>query len=151
MHIAEVVTIAKSLPLLRLNTYKSLILSYSADYRRILVKNSNILLLGITFKENCPDIRNTKIVDIYSTLQEYTSNIVVYDPWANIDRVKHVYGIKLETQNIDTLKGKFDVVILGVAHNEFKNINIRDFLSTSNGVVYDVKGILDKTIIDGRL
>ena len=71
----------------------------------ILVKNSNILLLGITFKENCPDIRNTKIVDIYSTLQEYTSNIVVYDPWANIDRVKHVYGIKLETQNIDTLKG----------------------------------------------
>ena len=117
----------------------------------ILVKNSNILLLGITFKENCPDIRNTKIVDIYSTLQEYTSNIVVYDPWANIDRVKHVYGIKLETQNIDTLKGKFDVVILGVAHNEFMNINIRDFLSTSNGVVYDVKGILDKTIIDGRL
>ena len=117
----------------------------------ILVKNSNILLLGITFKENCPDIRNTKIVDIYSTLQEYTSNIVVYDPWANIDRVKHVYGIKLETQNIYTLKGKFDVVILGVAHNEFKNINIRDFLSTSNGVVYDVKGILDKTIIDGRL
>ena len=117
----------------------------------IFVKNSNILLLGITFKENCPDIRNTKIVDIYSTLQEYTSNIVVYDPWANIDRVKHVYGIKLETQNIDTLKGKFDVVILGVAHNEFKNINIRDFLSTSNGVVYDVKGILDKTIIDGRL
>ena len=117
----------------------------------ILVKNSNILLLGITFKENCPDIRNTKIVDIYSTLQEYTSNIVVYDPWTNIDRVKHVYGIKLETQNIDTLKGKFDVVILGVAHNEFKNINIRDFLSTSNGVVYDVKGILDKTIIDGRL
>lgn len=117
----------------------------------ILVKNSNILLLGITFKENCPDIRNTKIVDIYSTLQEYTSNIVVYDPWANIDRVKHVYGIKLETQNIDTLKGRFDVVILGVAHNEFKNINIRDFLSTSNGVVYDVKGILDKTIIDGRL
>lgn len=151
MHIAEVVTIAKSLPLLRLNTYKSLILSYSADYRRIFLKNSNILLLGITFKENCPDIRNTKIVDIYSTLQEYTSNIVVYDPWANIDRVKHVYGIKLETQNIDTLKGKFDVVILGVAHNEFKNINIRDFLSTSNGVVYDVKGILDKTIIDGRL
>lgn len=117
----------------------------------VMVKDAKILLLGITFKENCPDIRNTKIVDIYSTLQEYTSNIVVYDPWANIDRVKHVYGIKLETQNIDTLKGKFDVVILGVAHNEFKNINIRDFLSTSNGVVYDVKGILDKTIIDGRL
>lgn len=117
----------------------------------VLVKDSNILLLGITFKENCPDIRNTKIVDIYSTLQEYTSNIVVYDPWANADRVKHEYGIELGTQDIDALKGKFDAVILGVAHNQFKNINIRDFLSTSNGVVYDVKGILDKAIIDGRL
>ena len=117
----------------------------------VLVKDSNILLLGITFKENCPDIRNTKIVDIYSTLQEYTSNIVVYDPWANADRVKHEYGIELGTQDIDALKGKFDAVILGVAHNQFKNINIRDFLSISNGVVYDVKGILDKAIIDGRL
>ena len=144
-------TVAKSLPHLWQKVRKLLISKLFLSYSCIFVKNSNILLLGITFKENCPDIRNTKIVDIYSTLQEYTSNIVVYDPWANIDRVKHVYGIKLETQNIDTLKGKFDVVILGVAHNEFKNINIRDFLSTSNGVVYDVKGILDKTIIDGRL
>ncbi|WP_101542552.1 nucleotide sugar dehydrogenase [Bacteroides cutis] len=117
----------------------------------ILVKDSKILLLGITFKENCPDIRNTKIVDIYSTLQEYTSDIVVYDPWANADKVKHEYGIELTTQDINELKGKFDAVILGVAHNEFKSVNIRDFLSTSNGVVYDVKGILDKTVIDGRL
>lgn len=117
----------------------------------VLVKDSRILLLGITFKENCPDIRNTKIVDIYSTLQEYTTNIVVYDPWANADKVKYEYGIELSTQNIDALKGEFDAVILGVAHNEFKNINIREFLSTLNGVVYDVKGILDKAIIDGRL
>ena len=117
----------------------------------VLVKDSKILLLGITFKENCPDIRNTKIVDIYSTLQEYTTNIVVYDPWANADKVKYEYGIELSTQNIDALKGEFDAVILGVAHNEFTNINIREFLSESNGVVYDVKGILDKYIIDGRL
>lgn len=117
----------------------------------VLVKDSNILLLGITFKENCPDIRNTKIVDIYSTLQEYTPNIVVYDPWANADKVEQEYNIKVSTQNIDALKGKFDAVILGVAHNEFKSIIIRDFLSIPNGVVYDVKGILDKAIIDGRL
>ncbi|MCD8045021.1 MAG: nucleotide sugar dehydrogenase [Bacteroides sp.] len=117
----------------------------------VLVRDGNILLLGITFKENCPDIRNTKVMDIYSTLQEYTSNIFVYDPWANTDRVEHEYGIELSTQDIDALKGKFDAVILCVAHNEFKNINIRDFLSSPNGVVYDVKGILDKTIIDGRL
>ena len=90
-------------------------------------------------------------MDIYSTLQEYTSDIVVYDPWANADKVKHEYGIELTTQDINELKGKFDAVILGVAHNEFKSVNIRDFLSTSNGVVYDVKGILDKTVIDGRL
>lgn len=117
----------------------------------VLVKDSKILLLGITFKENCPDIRNTKIVDIYLTLQEYTSNIVVYDPWASTDKVKHEYGIELSIQDIDALKGKFDAVILGVAHDEFKNINIREFLSKLNGVVYDVKGILNKDIIDGRL
>ncbi len=117
----------------------------------IIVKDANILILGITFKENCPDIRNTKVVDIYSTLLEFTRNITIYDPWANVDKVEHEYGIEVTTQDINVLKGKFDAVILGVAHNEFKNINIRDFLSTSNGVVYDVKGILDKAIIDGRL
>lgn len=118
----------------------------------VMVKDAKILLLGITFKENCPDIRNTKIVDIFHTLEEYSKNIVVYDPWANKDRVKMAYGISLTDQSVDSLIGIFDTVILCVAHNEFKNINIRKFLKDEkNGVVYDVKGILDKNQIDGRL
>lgn len=118
----------------------------------VIVKDANILLLGITFKENCPDIRNTKIVDIYHTLQEYTSNIVVYDPWADAKNVMHEYGISLYDKTVDKLKGQFDAVILGVAHNEFTDINIRDFLyNQDGGVVYDVKGILDRNQIDGRL
>lgn len=114
----------------------------------ILVKDSNILILGITFKENCPDIRNTKIVDIHSTLLEYTSNITIYDPWANPAEVKHEYSIdivnKLDVTNC------YDAIVLGVSHNEFKKLDLRSLLKNS-GVIYDVKGILDRNIIDGRL
>ena len=118
----------------------------------IIVKDSNILILGITFKENCPDIRNTKIIDIYHTLKEYTSNITIYDPWANMTSVKHEYGINIQQNNLEALKGTFDAVILGVAHNQFMGINLRDFLKErNNGVVYDVKGVIDRNQIDGRL
>ena len=118
----------------------------------ILVKDSNILLLGITFKENCPDIRNTKIVDIYHTLKEYTNNITIYDPWADENHVMHEYNIHINNDKIENLQGKFDAVVLGVAHKDYLNINIRNFLKDSlNGVVYDVKGVLDRNIIDGRL
>ncbi len=118
----------------------------------ILVKDSKILILGITFKENCPDIRNTKVVDIYHTLQEYTHNIVVFDPWADTERVNKEYKISLSADSLNDLKGKFDAVILAVAHNQFKECNVREFLSdVDKGVVYDVKGILDRNIIDGRL
>ena len=117
----------------------------------VLVKDAKILLLGITFKENCPDIRNTKIVDIYSTLHEYTSNITVYDPWADKSHVEHEYGIGISNGDMESLVGMFDVVILGVAHNEFKDLDVRAFLKAENGVVYDVKGILPKNQINGRL
>lgn len=117
----------------------------------VLVKDAKILLLGITFKENCPDIRNTKIVDIYNTLTEYTSNITVYDPWANADKVESEYGINLSDDTFKNFEGQFDAVILCVAHDAFKDIDIRSFLKEDKGVVYDVKGILDKTVIDGRL
>lgn len=106
----------------------------------VLVKDSKILILGITFKENCPDIRNTKIVDIYSTLNEYSSNIVVYDPWADSEKVFREYGIRVINNDIDDLQEKFDAVVLGVAHSQFKNIDVRRFLSHGYGVVYDVKG-----------
>lgn len=114
----------------------------------VLVKDANILLLGITFKENCPDIRNTKIVDIYTTLSEYTNNITIYDPWADKTEVQHEYQIEI-TNTLDTTK-KYDAIILGVAHKEFLEIDIPSLLN-ENGVVYDVKGILDRNIIDGRL
>ncbi len=118
----------------------------------VMVKDARILLLGITFKENCPDIRNTKIVDIYHTLQEYTDNITVFDPWADVAHVQHEYNIAIATGDIESLKGQFDTVILGVAHKEFTNVNVRDFLKDKKiGVVYDVKGMLDRSVIDGRL
>lgn len=117
----------------------------------VMVKDSNILLLGITFKENCPDIRNTKITDIYHTLSEYTNNITVYDPWADKDRVKDNYNIELTNKSLSDMKGDFDAVILCVAHDEFADLNIRGLLKKDNGVIYDVKGFLDRNVIDGRL
>jgi UDP-N-acetyl-D-galactosamine dehydrogenase len=114
----------------------------------VLVKDANILLLGITFKENCPDIRNTKIVDIYSTLSEYTNNITIYDPWADKAEVQHEYQIEI-SNTLDATR-KYDAIILGVSHKEFLEIDIPSLLN-ENGVVYDVKGILDRNIIDGRL
>lgn len=114
----------------------------------LLVKDAKILILGITFKENCPDIRNTKVVDIYTSLEEYTKNVTVYDPWANKENVKREYGIDIVSEL--PAGEKFDAVILAVAHNQFKELDIKS-LVVDNGVVYDVKGILDRTIIDGRL
>ena len=113
----------------------------------VMVKNAGILILGITFKENCPDIRNTKVVDIYHTLKEYTPNIIVYDPWSNAEHVFQEYGI---TVTNDVPKDKFDAVILAVAHNEFLDMDVKSF-AKDNSVIYDVKGILDRNIIDGRL
>lgn len=118
------------------------------NLKGVMVKNSNILLLGITFKENCPDIRNTKIVDVYNTLQEYTNNITVFDPWANEYAVKHEYGIDVVSEL--PAQKKYEAVVLCVAHNEFLNMDVKKLIS-DNGVIYDVKGVLDRNVIDGRL
>ena len=114
----------------------------------VLVKDANVLILGITFKENCPDIRNTKIVDIYSTLSEYTNNITIYDPWANPQEVEHEYKINI-VNKLDT-SSRYDAIVLGVAHSEFLSLDIKSLLN-DKGVVYDVKGILPREVIDGRL
>lgn len=114
----------------------------------IMVKDANILILGITFKENCPDVRNTKVVDIYSTLSEYTSNITVLDPWVDTEKVKKEYGI-IVCESLPENK-KYDAIILAVSHKQFANIDWRKLLIT-HGVVYDAKGFLDKGQIDGRL
>lgn len=114
----------------------------------VLVKDAHILILGVTFKENCPDIRNTKVVDIHSTLSAYTSNITVYDPWADAEHVKKDYGIDIVSKLDNTRK--YDAIILAVSHKEFVNIDWRTYLNP-NGVIYDVKGILTRDQIDGRL
>ena len=114
----------------------------------VMVKDSKILILGFTFKENCPDIRNTKIIDIYHTLMEYTSNITIYDPWANKEQVKKEYHVDIMNELPDD--EMFDACILAVAHKEFLDIDVRKFVLDS-GVVYDVKGVLDKAIVDDRL
>lgn len=114
----------------------------------LLVKDAKILILGITFKENCPDIRNTKVVDIYTSLEEYTKNVTVYDPWANKESVKREYGVDIVSEL--PVGEKFDAVILAVAHNQFKELDVKS-LVVDNGVVYDVKGALDRSVVDGRL
>lgn len=118
----------------------------------LLVKDSRILLLGFTFKENCSDIRNTKVIDIYHTLSEYTHNITVYDPWANADSVRKEYGIDIAEISNANLKGQYDAVVLCVAHKAFIGQEIREFLVDKElGVVYDVRGVLNKNLVDGRL
>lgn len=114
----------------------------------ILTKGSRILILGFSFKENCPDIRNTKIADIYTTLSEYTDDIVVYDPYVNTNDVEKEYGIKV----VDTLpSGKFDAIILAVAHKDFMDLDIVSMKKVKESVVYDVKGVLPREIVTARL
>ncbi|MCL4163964.1 UNVERIFIED_CONTAM: hypothetical protein GTU68_005570, partial [Idotea baltica] len=104
----------------------------------IKIKGSKILALGITFKENCPDVRNTKAVDVINQLKSYGTDVTIYDPWANPEEVKHEYNLetvlKLPNQ-------KFDAIVLTVAHNEFLNEDLNALLKP-NGVLYDVKGVL---------
>jgi UDP-N-acetyl-D-glucosamine/UDP-N-acetyl-D-galactosamine dehydrogenase len=102
------------------------------------VNGAKVLMLGITFKENCPDVRNTKIVDVIHALNEYGITVTTYDPWAKCDEVLHEYG--LETVNV-LPEGKFEGIILGVAHREFATIDY-DMLRQKNSVLYDVKGVL---------
>ena len=117
------------------------------NLRGVMVKDARYLLLGITFKENCPDIRNTQVVDIYHTLSQYSSDITVYDPWANPESVQRAYDIQIQNH---LPQQQFDAVILCVAHSQFLQLDVRS-LVRGNGVVYDVKGVLDRHVIDARL
>lgn len=115
----------------------------------IQVLKSNILIMGFTFKENCPDVRNTKVIDIYNALKEYNVNITVYDPWAKPEVVKKEYGIDIVSELPNK---KYDAAIVAVAHREFRKHEVNmDTLLKDNHVIYDVKGIMPRNIIDGRL
>ncbi|MFY0604905.1 MAG: nucleotide sugar dehydrogenase [Flavobacteriaceae bacterium] len=110
----------------------------------IRIKGADILVLGVTFKENCPDVRNTKAVDVIASLKEYGTNVTVFDPWANSEEVNHEYGLESTTEIPNS---KFDAIVLTVAHNEFKALNF-ETLRKDSCVVYDVKNCLSKATID---
>ncbi len=112
----------------------------------ISVNEAELLMMGITFKENCPDVRNTKITDVISSLEEYGIKVTVFDPWANKEEVMHEYGITSITEKPSR---KFDAIVLGVAHKEFQNIDF-DLLKKENSILYDVKGVLSLPV-DGKL
>lgn len=116
--------------------------------RDMAVKGADILVLGVTFKENCPDVRNTRVVDILAELSTYEANITVYDPWANPNEVQHEYGVV--TTNKLPEKGKFKAVVLAVAHKEFLNNDWKEWLA-EDGIIYDVKSCLDKAAVNARL
>lgn len=113
----------------------------------IQVLNSHILILGFTFKENCPDCRNTKVADIVKALKEYNLNLTIYDPWANPAIAKHEYDIDITNE---LPKEQFDAVILAVSHREFADLDVTKLVKDRH-VIYDVKGFLNREIVDGRL
>ena len=113
----------------------------------IQVLRSHILILGFTFKENCPDVRNTKVIDIYRALKEYNVEITVYDPWANPDIVRKEYGIEVVNE---LPSERFDAAVAAVAHKKFEGLDILSLLNPEH-VIFDVKGTLDRNIVDGRL
>ncbi len=113
-----------------------------------IIRNSNILLLGFTFKENCPDFRNTKVIDIYNELITYDTNVDIFDPWVKADAIKKQFNIN--TRNKLYNNKKYDAIVISVAHDKFKEIVYKNYLKP-NGVIYDVKGLLNKNEVNGRL
>ena len=110
--------------------------------KNIPVNGSKVLVLGITFKENCPDVRNTKVVDLINALKDYGSNITIHDPWADEDEVMHDYGL----ESLKSIPNeKFDAIVLTVSHNKFKKLDLSSF-KNENAIIYDVKNFLDKSL-----
>ncbi len=110
------------------------------------IEGSKVLILGITFKENCPDIRNSRVIDVYQELKEFGVEVEVYDPWASKQEVKEEYNINL----LDNLEDKYDGILLAVSHDEYKSLNLENF-KNPNAVIFDIKGIYNKNTVDARL
>jgi len=117
-------------------------------HKGIMVKGAKVLVLGITFKENCPDVRNTKVVDVVHELIQFGLDVDIYDPWANCAEVYKEYGVELKSTINDATE--YDAVIITVAHNEFKEFNFEKYKS-KGAVIYDAKSFVDRTLVDGRL
>ena len=111
------------------------------------IKNARALILGFSFKENCPDFRNTKVIDIYRELTDFNINVDVYDPWVNIKDVKEEYGVTLMNQLQDA---SYEIIILAVAHDLFLNLDYQ-FLKGESGILFDIKSVVDRRFVDARL
>ncbi len=114
------------------------------------IDGSRVLVLGITFKENCPDIRNSRVIDVINELKTYGCKVDVYDPWADAEEVKHEYGLSIMTKPDELKDKKYNALVAAVAHQEFLNMKLQP-LQTTNAVVFDIKSILPKEMVDGRL
>ncbi|HWZ35739.1 MAG TPA: UDP binding domain-containing protein, partial [Mucilaginibacter sp.] len=118
--------------------------------RDIKIKGANVLVMGFTFKENCPDVRNTRVIDIVNVLNEFGVNYIVFDPWADAVEVLKDYEVKISGK-IDERADKFDGIILAVSHNEFMDIDYSSLKRNTSSIIYDIKGMLNNNIIDGGL
>jgi len=112
------------------------------------IKSAKILILGITFKENCPDIRNTKVIDIYHELCEFGANVDIYDPWASAQEVRHEYGVEIINKLDESIR--YEAIVLAVAHDEFKEIDFERYFK-EGAVIFDAKAVIDRRWVDGRL
>jgi len=119
--------------------------------KEIRVKNSNILVLGITFKENCPDIRNTKVVDIISELEGFGCQLTICDPWIDMEETQRELGLNVSTNLDEVLTKKFDAVVLAVAHKQFLSIDLEKLKGKGETVIFDIKSVWDKNFVDSRL
>jgi UDP-N-acetyl-D-glucosamine/UDP-N-acetyl-D-galactosamine dehydrogenase len=133
-----------------IGTYVAEQVSKLMTMRRIHIVDANILIMGFTFKENCPDLRNTRVVDLVEEFEEFNCNVDIYDPWVNKDEAVHEYNIKLINQ---PEAGKYDAILLAVAHNEFKALTANQIkaFGKDRHVLYDIKYLLDVNEVDGRL
>ncbi|VGO18251.1 nucleotide sugar dehydrogenase [Pontiella sulfatireligans] len=121
--------------------------------KKITVNGAKVLVLGITFKENCPDVRNTRVVDIVHAFEGYGSDVTIYDPWASPEEVNREYGLTIRGQKTEISGQKFDCVVLAVAHDEFAAMSATDFkaLCAEQNVIYDIKNVLPRELVDARL
>jgi len=119
--------------------------------RGIAVAGARILLLGITFKENCPDLRNTRVIDLAREFSDYGAYVDIYDPWADVAQASHEYGVELLAEPPQA--GAYDAIVIAVAHDEFRALGVDGLrrLANGRGVIYDIKGIFPKDAVDARL
>lgn len=118
--------------------------------KQVSIDGARVLILGFTFKENCSDVRNTRVIDMINEFKSFHLSPVIYDPWANAAAVRLEYGLRIENELSEIAGQQYEAVILAVGHEQFATLDVREFVK-SPGIIYDVKGFLNKELVDGRL